>query len=141
MTDFDWIGLSYYPKWSQYSLDNVSVPLSTLINTYSKRLMIVETAYPFTLENVDPANNILGNDALIDGYPATQQGQLDYLNTLKTVVKSVGGEGVIYWEPAWVSTNCNTLWGQGSHWDNATLFDHNNKVTLGMTFFNNAFND
>lgn len=141
VTDFDWIGLSYYPKWSQYSLDNVSVPLSTLINTYSKRLMIVETAYPFTLENADPANNILGNDALIDGYPATQQGQLDYLNTLKTVVKSVGGEGVIYWEPAWVSTNCNTLWGQGSHWDNATLFDHNNKATLGMTFYNNALND
>lgn len=137
VNDFDWIGLSYYPIWSTYTLDNVNTPLTTLIKTYNKRLMIVETAYPFTLENADDANNILGNDALIDGYPPTQEGQLKYLNKLKTVVESVGGEGIIYWEPAWVSTNCNTLWGQGSHWDNATLFDHDGKATLSMSFYNN----
>ena len=141
ITDFDWIGISYYPIWSTYSLDNVITPLTTLKNTYNKRLMIVETAYPFTLENADAANNILGNDALIDGYPASQQGQLDYLNQLKTIVKNSGGEGVIYWEPAWVSTNCSTLWAQGSHWDNATLFDHDNKATLGMGFYNNSLSD
>ncbi len=135
VTDFDWIGLSYYPIWSTYNLSNVSNPINTLINTYNKRLMIVETAYPFTLNNADSANNILGNDALISGYPATQQGQLDYLNQLKTVIKNAGGEGLIYWEPAWISTSCSTLWAQGSHWDNATLFDHDNKATLGMQFY------
>lgn len=138
VTDFDWIGLSYYPIWSDYNLNNLATPLSTLINTYKKRLMIVETAYPFTLTNADSANNILGSDALIDGYPATQQGQLNYLNKLKTIVKNAGGEGVIYWEPAWVSTGCSTLWGQGSHWDNATLFDHDYKATLGMQFYNGS---
>jgi arabinogalactan endo-1,4-beta-galactosidase len=138
VTDFDWIGLSYYPIWSDYNLNNLATPLSTLINTYKKRLMIVETAYPFTLENADSANNILGSDALIDGYPATQQGQLNYLNKLKMIVESVGGEGLIYWEPAWVSTDCSTLWGQGSHWDNATLFDHDYKTTLGMQFYNGS---
>jgi arabinogalactan endo-1,4-beta-galactosidase len=54
------------------------------------------------------------------------------------VVENAGGEGVIYWEPAWVSTRCSTLWGQGSHWDNATLFDHENKATLGMQFYNHS---
>ncbi len=78
----------------------------------------------------------MDENAVIPGFPATQEGQLNYLNTLKSKVKDAGGEGVIYWEPAWVSTNCNTLWGQGSHWDNATLFDHNNKSTLGMNFYN-----
>lgn len=141
VTDFDWIGLSYYPIWSTYKLNNVGSALSTLINTYHKRLMIVETAYPFTLTNADSANNILDSSALIDGYPATQQGQLDYLNQLKTVVKNAGGEGVIYWEPAWVSTGCSTLWGQGSHWDNATLFDITNKATLGLKFYNNSINN
>ncbi len=135
VTDFDWIGLSYYPIWSTYNLSNVANPINTLINSYNKRLMIVETAYPFTLNNADSANNILGNDALVSGYPATQQGQLDYLNQLKTVIKNAGGEGLIYWEPAWVSTGCSTLWAQGSHWDNATLFDNNNKATLGMQFY------
>ncbi len=135
VTDFDWIGLSYYPQWSKYTLDNVSSVFQTLINTYNKRLMVVETAYPYTMKNADNANNILGNDALVSGYPATQQGQLDYLTKLLEVIENSGGEGLIYWEPAWVSTDCSTLWAKGSHWDNATLFDHNNKVTLGMQFY------
>ncbi|WP_344715892.1 glycoside hydrolase family 53 protein [Winogradskyella damuponensis] len=141
IVDFDWIGLSYYPIWSDYSLDDVQTPLTTLKNTYNKKLMIVETAYPFTLNNVDNANNILGPDALINGYPASQQGQLDYLNQLKLVIKNAGGQGLVYWEPAWVSTDCSTLWAQGSHWDNATLFDNNNQATLGMKFYNASLND
>ncbi|WP_237232200.1 glycoside hydrolase family 53 protein [Flaviramulus multivorans] len=140
ITDYDWIGLSYYPLWSDYTLSNVANPLKTLISTYKKRLMIVETAYPFTLDNADSANNILDSNALISGYPATQQGQLDYLNALKAKILEAGGEGLIYWEPAWVSTNCSTLWGQGSHWDNATLFDHNNQANLGMKFYNASKN-
>lgn len=141
VTDYDWIGLSYYPVWSNYTLENINTPISTLINTYNKRLMIVETAYPFTLTNADSANNILGNDALISGYPATQLGQLNYLNQLKHVVYNAGGEGVVYWEPAWVSTDCFTLFGQGSNWDNATLFDANKKATLGMQFYNASLNE
>jgi arabinogalactan endo-1,4-beta-galactosidase len=135
LTDYDWIGLSYYPIWSDYNLTNVEEAFTTLISTYGKRLMVVETAYPFTMENADAANNILGSDALITGYPATQQGQLDYLNSLKKMVEDAGGEGVIYWEPAWVSTSCSTLWAQGSHWDNATLFDQEYKANKGMEFY------
>ncbi|AOW20131.1 glycoside hydrolase family 53 protein [Urechidicola croceus] len=138
ITDYDWIGLSYYPLWSEYTLNNVVNPLTTLIQTYSKRLMVVETAYPFTLNNVDAANNVLGEDALISGYPASQQGQLDYLNTLQDKIEEAGGEGLIYWEPAWVSTDCSTLWAQGSHWDNATLFDNDNNATLGLNFYNGS---
>ena len=140
ISDYDWIGLSYYPIWSEYTLSNISSPLKTLIDNYNKRLMIVETAYPFTLKNADNANNILNEDSLISGYPASQLGQLNYLNELKKKIEEAGGEGLIYWEPAWVSTNCKTLWGQGSHWDNATLFDHNNKSTLGMQFYNSSKN-
>ena len=140
ITDFDWIGLSYYPLWSEYNLNTIDTPLKNLIETYAKKLMIVETAYPFTLTNADSANNIIGENALIPGYPASQQGQLDYLNDLKTKISESGGQGIIYWEPAWVSTNCKTLWGQGSHWDNATLFDHNNKSNLGMQFYNSSKN-
>lgn len=138
ITDFDWIGLSYYPIWSDYTLNDIVTPLETLIKTYKKRLMIVETAYPFTLDNADSANNILDSNALISMFPASQQGQLDYLTTLKVKIEEAGGEGLIYWEPAWVSTNCSTLWGQGSHWDNATLFNHNNQATLGMSFYNSS---
>ncbi|NJB71955.1 arabinogalactan endo-1,4-beta-galactosidase [Saonia flava] len=140
VTDYDWIGLSYYPVWSEVELDDVSNEISILKSTYDKRLMVVETAYIFTTENADAANNVLGNDSLVQGFEATQEGQLGYLNKLKEEIEVGGGEGLIYWEPAWVSTSCNTLWAQGSHWDNATLFDHDNKVTMGMDFYDASNN-
>lgn len=139
VTDFDWIGLSYYPIWSDYNFNTLGGALSSLINTYNKRLMIVETAYPFTLDFNDFNNNILGQNALIPGYEATQQGQLNYLNQLKNIIKTSGGEGLIYWEPAWVSMTTNGC--QGSAWENATLFDFNNKATLGMQFYNGSINN
>jgi arabinogalactan endo-1,4-beta-galactosidase len=135
VVDYDWIGLSYYPQWSQYNLSNLEPVLTNLRTTYNKKLMIVETAYPFTLQNIDSANNILGSQSLLVNYPATQQGQLDYLLELKRVLQNSGGGGLVYWEPAWISTSCSTLWGSGSHWDNATLFDHQSKANKGLEFY------
>lgn len=123
LTDFDIIGLSYYPKWSTYNLDALPNALQTLKNTFNKDVLIVETAYPNSLKNVDSANNIMGEDALISGYPATPQGQLNYMIDLNKNVKLGGGIGIIYWEPAWITSNATTAWGEGSHWDNATFFD------------------
>lgn len=126
LAEFEWIGLSYYPKWSKYGLKELSVALDSLIKTYNKELMIVETAYPQTLVNVDDAHNILGEDALIEGYEATPDGQLAFMKKLLKETVSAGGRGVIYWEPAWVTSDCSTKWGQGSHWENAAFFDGEN---------------
>ena len=137
ITDYDIIGLSYYPQWSTYKLPDVSEAISDLKNTYHKEVMIVETAYPWTLKNFDKAGNVMGKKALQPGYPATPKGQLDYLLALTKIVKTSGGLGVIYWEPAWVSTRCKTLWGRGSHWENASFFDarKNNNALPAFLFF------
>jgi arabinogalactan endo-1,4-beta-galactosidase len=105
VVDYDWIGLSYYPQWSLYNLSNLGPILTNLRTTYDKKLMIVETAYPFTLQNIDGANNILDSSGLLDNYPANQQGQLNYLTELKRILQNSGGSGLVYWEPAWVSTS------------------------------------
>ncbi|MEQ9230927.1 MAG: glycosyl hydrolase 53 family protein [Cyclobacteriaceae bacterium] len=126
VTNFEWIGLSYYPKWSEYGLDQLGKALDSLKRTTNKRLMIVETAYPHSLISVDGAGNILGEDSLIPGFPPTHEGQRDYMIKLTEVTISGGGEGVIYWEPAWISNQCSTRWGQGSHWENSTFFDETN---------------
>ena len=130
ITNYDWIGISYYPVWSDYTISNIKQPLKTLVDSYNKKLMIVETAYPFTLNYNDTQGNILGQSAILDGYPATEQGQLNFLTALTAEVKKAGGTGVVYWEPAWVSTTCK------SAWENATLFDFDRAPTLGMQFFN-----
>ena len=137
LTGFEWIALSYYPKWSVYPFKDIPVAIDSLKKRFNKRVMIVETAYPFTLANADSANNLLGEDALIPGYPATPEGQLKYLTDLTTLTLQGGGEGVNYWEPAWISTRCKTPWGQGSHWDNAIFFDagNNNEALPAFEFF------
>ena len=41
-----------------------------------------------------------------------------------------GGLGVTYWEPAWVSSECYTQWGQGSHQEHAAFFDFENNLLI-----------
>jgi arabinogalactan endo-1,4-beta-galactosidase len=121
--DYDIVGISYYRKWSSMDVAGLGHVINRTKKRFGKNVILVETAYPFTTENADAAPNILGNDSLIAGYPATPQGQKQYLIDLTQTVLDNGGIGTVYWEPAWVSTKCSTRWGQGSNWDNATFFD------------------
>ncbi len=127
VTDFDVIGLSYYKNWSHVPLNQLADYVSRLATAFGREVIVVETAYPWTLAGIDGANNILGSEALESGYPATPDGQNRYLMDLNQAVLDGGGNGIVYWEPAWVSTACSTRWGQGSHWENATFFDFNNE--------------
>jgi arabinogalactan endo-1,4-beta-galactosidase len=127
--DFDVIGLSYYPQWSSFSISDLGAHVSYLRNLYSKDVMIVETAYPWTTEAVDEtASNILYQG--VREYPISIPGQRQFMIDLTQALISNGAKGVVYWEPAWVSTQCSTRWGQGSHWENATFFDFNNNNEL-----------
>ncbi len=123
VTDFDLIGVSYYRKWSTQGLDGLEQTINRLRHRYPAEVVVVETAYPFTTDSADNSPNLLGEDSLLPDYPATYEGQRQYMHDLTQRVKFAGGVGVVYWEPAWVSTPCSTRWGQGSNWENATYFD------------------
>lgn len=134
LPDFDIIGLSYYDKWSSAPLESIGPWIARLRAKYAKDVVIVETAYPWTLGSSDQAGNLLGEDSLASGYPATREGQQRYLSALNSAVVDNGGLGIVYWEPAWISSSCNTRWGQGSHWENATLFDFRGRLLPGADF-------
>ena len=121
--DYDVIGISYYRKWSTRTIAQLGETIRRVRARYKADVILVETAYPFTNEGADNAANLLGPDTLIDGYPATPKGQRDYLVDLTQTVVDNGGIGTVYWEPAWVSTQCKTRWGTGSNWENAAWFD------------------
>jgi arabinogalactan endo-1,4-beta-galactosidase len=121
--DFDYIGVSYYRKWSSLDLPQAEQALARVNQRFNRPIVIVEVSYPFTLRYADQAPNLLGADSLHTGYPATLRGQQRFMNDVVQMTLRVGGVGVVYWEPAWVSTKCSTRWGTGSHWENATLFD------------------
>jgi arabinogalactan endo-1,4-beta-galactosidase len=141
VTGYDQIGLSYYPKWTTKTLAGLGHTILWLRKTYGVDVMVVETAYPWTLDNADAAPNVLGQDSLLPGYPATPEGQARYLADLTQTVIDHGGDGVVYWEPAWVSTGCKTPWATGSAWDNATFFDfhHGDEVLPAIDFMNRSY--
>ncbi len=135
--DFDYIGASYYPKWSSLDLPRAEKALAAVHRRFSRPIIVVEVSYPFTLQDAgDQAPNLLGEDSLHRGYPATYVGQKRFMDAVVQMTLRAGGVGVVYWEPAWVSTPCKTRWGTGSHWENATLFDFRkgNELTPAAEF-------
>jgi arabinogalactan endo-1,4-beta-galactosidase len=128
--DYDQIGLSYYSEWSKYAFSGLAKVIAAARARYGAEVLVVETAYPFTLEAGDTSANVLGQHALVAGYPATPADQKRYLEDLSHTVADAGGVGVIYWAPDWVSTSCKTRWGTGSTWENAAWFDLSHHAAL-----------
>ena len=140
ITDFDVIGISYYPQWSTFSIADMGTHVSFLRQRFDKDVMVIETAYGWTRDAVDEtASNILNQG--VPGYPFSPDGQRRFMIDLTQSLISNGALGIVYWEPAWVSTECSTRWGQGSHWENATFFDfqNDNEVLEGINFLSYGY--
>lgn len=142
VTDFDVIGLSYYWAWHKpTTIADAGNVIAQLRQQYpGKDVMIFETGYIWTTQNNDNAANII--TAVHPDYaPASPENQQKWLVDLTQEVINKGGKGVIYWEPAWVSSLCWTPWGQGSHQEHATYFDFSNNVLPagGMYFMSHPY--
>ncbi len=138
--EFDIIGLSFYGYWHG-DLSALAANLTDLAQRYNKELIVVETAYAYTLANQDGYGNIISQeDQLIDGYPATVEGQSAWLRDIMRVVKDApGATGVFYWEPAWLGLKgCG--WNpadpqSGNAWENQALFDFDGHVLPSLGVF------
>jgi arabinogalactan endo-1,4-beta-galactosidase len=139
VTDFDIVGLSYYSKWSSVPLKSISGYVLRFSELYNRKVMVVETAYPWTPDGADSYNNLFGPGDDETGYPLTKEGQLQYLRELVKQVAAGRGDGVQYWEPAWISTPMHDQWGQGSPWENNALFDFEGKTVPGIGFMTSSY--
>jgi arabinogalactan endo-1,4-beta-galactosidase len=127
VTDFDMIGISYYPKWSTDSLRGLGRTVNLLRNTYpGKNVLVVETAYPFTTAS-NPDAQALADDNATPGYPVSPDGQKKFLIDLGQTVIANGGVGVFTWAPDWVPQLCKTG-PQAVDWAAMTFFDNNGNV-------------
>ncbi|MCX6314905.1 MAG: glycosyl hydrolase 53 family protein [Sphingobacteriales bacterium] len=137
VTDFDVLGLSHYSKWGTINaMADITSTISRLKTTYGKKVMIVETAYPFTTQNADSYSNLIAGDGYVNGYPISEAGQYQYMKDLTQAIISGGGTGIMYWEPAWISSSLHDLWGTGSSWDNCTLFDFSSNGLPALDYMN-----
>ncbi|WP_243694643.1 glycoside hydrolase family 53 protein [Flavobacterium psychrotolerans] len=135
--DYDYIGLSYYPIWHGKDLTVVKSTIDALGTTYNKKVIIAETAYPFTLGYNDWTNNIVGLDSqLVTGYPATPDGQKSFVIALKDLVKSsASGQGFAYWGGEWIAFKGNEA-KNGSTFENQAFYDFSNKALPVLQAFN-----
>jgi arabinogalactan endo-1,4-beta-galactosidase len=140
VTDFDILGISYYYVWSSVaSLSQVAGIVSGLKLKYSKKIMIVETAYPWTAQYADSYNNIISGSTALSGYDVSKDGQYKYMKDLTQQVIAGGGAGIMYWEPAWISSGLKDKWGVGSSWENNTFFDFSGNTLPAIDFMNYAY--
>lgn len=122
--DFDIIGLSYYPVWHGKDLNLLETALNDLGTQFNKQVLIAETAYPFTLGWNDWTNNVIGlQDQLLTAYPATPQGQHDFLKEIRRISTADSTSiGFAYWGGEWVAFKGPQA-TNGSSWENQAFYD------------------
>jgi arabinogalactan endo-1,4-beta-galactosidase len=132
--DIDILSISYYPMWHG-TLSDLNQNMDELGNEFQKPVLIVETAYPFTLQWNDNTNNILGIETqLLEDYEASEDGQFTFLHDLIILVdENDYGLGICYWAPDWISTN-----QFGSPWENQALFDFDGELLDAISVFDNS---
>lgn len=128
--DYDVIGLSYYPFWDG-SMDNMQKVVSKIKGTYGREVVIAETSYCYTPEDGDGSgNSLVGTTDLVDGYPASVQGQTSMIRDVVAAANEAGASGVFYWEGAWIpvgraNENNSPIWEKyGSGWASSYASDY-----------------
>ncbi|MGC4128563.1 MAG: glycosyl hydrolase 53 family protein [Bergeyella sp.] len=136
--DYDIIGISYYPLWHGKNLDELKNALTQISSKYSKKILIAETSYPFTLEWNDQTHNVIGAQSqLIPQFPATPQGQTDFLKKIKSIVSEVpNGVGFCYWGGEWTAYK-GTDASDGSSWENQAFWDFTGKSLPVLDIYKN----
>jgi arabinogalactan endo-1,4-beta-galactosidase len=95
----DIVGVSYYSQWGG-PLKQLAATLEVASGKYGKRVLVAETAYPWT-------HRTYGNDVLdvskaeLDAFPLTKSGQAAYLHAVQSIVRKLPnqrGVGVWWWE-------------------------------------------
>ncbi len=121
--DYDVYAASFYPMWDG-TVEDMTTVLTNIAKKYNKKVMVAETAYPYTFQDADGStNNISGYDTMrYANYDVSVWGQSQALYEVCQGVASVNnsmsgyGLGVFYWEPAWIGTDSSSWGTYGTGW-------------------------
>lgn len=115
--EYDVFAASYYPFWHG-GIDNLTKQLTSIADTYKKKVMVAETSWVTTWEDGDGHGNTSPKTTQTLNYPVSVQGQADEMRAVINAVNLVNKDpdivgnleisgnpaiGVFYWEPAWIS--------------------------------------
>jgi arabinogalactan endo-1,4-beta-galactosidase len=128
VNDYDIMGISYYDQWAKIKFTELSSVIKQLKAQFTQEVMVVETGYQWT--NTSRDGKVYSTQIQLNGYPVSQQGQLDYLKALTQTIIDNGGTGIMYWEPAWIKSSLS--WGQ----ENQSMFDFDGNVLPSINYMN-----
>lgn len=136
--NYDFIGISYYPIWHGQSLEFLNQTITNLGQTHQRPVIIAETSYPFTLGWNDWTNNVVGLDEhLIPGFPATPEGQKDFMLAIKDMVSiNQFAIGFAYWGAEWIAFRGPQA-TNGSSWENQAFWDFQGNTLPVIDIFEN----
>lgn len=109
--NYDVFATSAYPFWHGTAA-SIKENLQEIAQKYHKQVMVAETSYPYTLNDVDGFENTVNekNNSSEDVlyYPVTVNGQAQQFRTMANSISSItfsdgkkAGWGAFYWEGAW----------------------------------------
>ena len=102
---WDVIGMSYYPFWTNKPIESVVAFNKQLVARYDKDLMVMEVGFNWrpTLPNGFPGQ--LSNNGPYPAGMSSPQGQREFLDNLFQALKSNGRVlGLLYWDPIMIAT-------------------------------------
>lgn len=129
VTDFDMIGLSYYPFWhgTFYEFRDT---LEYVVRRYGRPVIVAETAHAFRLSD----QGFVGKEQMeIAGFPAGAVEQREVLELVMSIVAHMEngmGRGVFYWEPMMIPGHGNGGWAE-----NMGVIDENGRCMEGIKAF------
>ncbi len=146
--DYDIVGTSYYPFWTNSKPTMLTSLANTMYNRYGKETLIMEVGYSWT--QYRPGGRYGGNyegQLHLNGTPyneATEAGQKSFMQELQAVIKSNSHIlGYLYWDPVMIEQKVNNSWikptwafkKSGNKWyedgnivGNTTWFDYEGKA-------------
>ena len=126
-SDFDMMGVSYYPFYSpNATLANLKSSLTNMANTWGKELVVVETDWPTSCPSPKYA---FPSDS--KGIPFSAAGQTRWMQEVAAIVAAVkNGKGLFYWEPAWIRNA-----GLGSSCANNLMVSQDGRALSSMSVF------
>ena len=117
--DYDVFASSYYPFWHG-TLENLSKVLNGVAEQYGKKVMVMETSYPYTPDDTDFWGNTISDETanIVRDYPFTVQGQANNVrNVIDAVAHVKNGIGVVYWEGTWITVGTNSWEENHQKWE------------------------
>ncbi len=137
--NWDIIGCSYYPFWTQKTAEQARDMINSWYSNFNKPVLIMETGYNWSTNKCDGFPGQLSNNGP-EPFPSTPLGQKQFLLNCFNAIKMVNQGhciGDLYWDPVFICVP-GEGWelGQANVVDNTTLFDFNGHALPALDTFN-----